>query len=155
MQVLFLDFDGVLNSALWKEYAPPSQRADHLDPSAIKLLAQLLVEADLHVVISSAWRVGIPLQDILGALVRQGLPKDLLPRFIGTTPVDDKGRHSQILEWLFNHPEVEYWVSIDDEDFGVPLEHLVLTEYEYGLTTYNVQQAQDLLASQKTKPNVI
>lgn len=61
--VLFLDIDGVLNSADWMRRRGPGLRSgchpDMLDPDACKRLHRVLCATGCDVVLSSAWRYSV------------------------------------------------------------------------------------------------
>lgn len=149
--VLFLDIDGVLNShdyfnrrrggSLVILERPPqtdhlSPEARDIDPDAVALLNRVLAETGAKVVLSSAWRIVHPIEQMRGILRERGFTGEL----IGITPNHhDSIRWPEIRAWLDAHPEVTRWAAVDDTNLareGCPPSHFVLTEFAYGLTAY-------------------
>jgi hypothetical protein len=104
--IIFLDIDGVLNRS------PGSARAtDHIvDLDLLGRLKSLVASTNACIVLASTWRheadgarkareVGIPFEDML---------PDLRPHSRGT----------EVKAWLANHPSVERFAIIDDDDDG-------------------------------------
>lgn len=113
LRVLFLDIDGVLNSArtcLALGGIPHDLRAEdvaRLDPVALSLLRGLCRAAGLSVVVSSTWRITHHWDAIGRAL---GLPT------MGATPRSRTGfRGDEVRAWLADHPEVLDWAILDDD----------------------------------------
>jgi hypothetical protein len=104
--VIFLDIDGVLNRS-------SSDARSNEHDVATELLARLktlVTSADARVVLASTWRhetgglrkareLGIPFEDVL---------PDLRPHSRGT----------EVKAWLADHPNVERFAIIDDDDDG-------------------------------------
>ena len=151
MKVVFLDFDGVLNSAEYdrrKRYGDPS-----LDRSRMPLLRELIGQTDAKIVLTTSWRIywdaNIALCDEIG--------RDMVAFFAeyGLT-ISDKTprlgalmRPQEIMEWLSRHPEVHRYVILDDMDisWGLLSPYVVKTDYEEGkgLEEWHVARAIELL----------
>jgi hypothetical protein len=174
--VLFLDIDGVLNShRLFKKIkedgipTPEEQSlADelhplyggfchidvirtgirHIDPSAVKLLNEILEASKAKVVVSSTWRLGNPLECIDKMLKFHGFTGEL----IGMTEAwldRDKypQRGNEIQEWLDRHPDVGSFVIIDDDsDMAHLMNHLVKTQFAEGLLPEHIEPALQILS---------
>ncbi len=105
--VLFLDFDGVLQTPALAEW----QEMEHCSELAT-LLERL---PRLSLVVTSTPREGKSLVDL-----RHMLPQAIAPRVIGATPVSalgraSGGRQAEIEAWLTDHKEVVQWAAVDDE----------------------------------------
>lgn len=117
MKVLFLDIDGVLNSArscVANHGYPHSFDQNQItmfDHIAVGLIRGLCVKGDVSVVVSSAWRV-LHHWEAIG----KGLD---LPT-IGATPQLLGERGGEIAEWLKDHPEVTQYAIVDDDDDMLP-----------------------------------
>lgn len=113
MKVLFLDIDGVLNSArsCIANHGYPHSFDEHnmpmFDTIAVSLIRGLCAKGDVSVVVSSAWRI-LHDWDAIG----RGLD---LPT-IGNTPQLVGERGKEIAAWLAEHPEVEQYAIVDDDD---------------------------------------
>lgn len=139
MKVLFLDFDGVLNSertrAAFKGYPDdfsPEQLAK-FDPVAIALIARVCRMAGAGIVLSSSWRRLFSVEQCVLGL---GLP------IIDRTPDfwDEAGanRGHEIAMWLKANPEVTHYAIVDDlgPDEFLPHQqpHFVQTDPDNGLS---------------------
>jgi len=144
MKVIFLDFDGVLNSWAWWARQPPhtrDQRLYLLDPAAIGLLNQLVVRTGAHVVISSSWRIIAEMKPA-ATLCACGFTGAI----IGQTPHNGTQRGLEIAEWLEGHSDVESFVILDDDsDMAHLAERHIKTSHEVGLTQDDVDRAVFLL----------
>lgn len=118
MKVLFLDIDGVLNSArsciAFGGYPLDLTAADlpTFDLIAVAMIRNLCRAADLKVVLSSAWRKTHSFESIGRAF---GLP------LIDRTPSHPDGvRGGEIKAWLDDHPEVTAYAIVDDDGDMLP-----------------------------------
>jgi hypothetical protein len=117
MKVIFLDFDGVLNSEASFRYETRRKLNDvghTLSAVACSNLQYILdQDADVKLVISSTWRKLHTLQElsnILGSYVINGA------RIVGKTPVMFSGdRAHEITMWLEDNPNVTKYVILDDD----------------------------------------
>lgn len=143
MNVIFLDIDGVLNNrrtpnmnhAVWR-----------IDPQNVARL-NCIIEAvdDLTIVLSSSWRYSVRSGNVdLNALLQEyGFIGDPI---IERTICDDEWmeehseeRGHEIQRWLDEHPEVERFVILDDDDdMAHLLPHLIQTSFMEGLLDEHV-----------------
>lgn len=147
MKVIFLDFDGVLNSECCNHGVT-------LLPSKLELLRQLVEATDAKIVLSTSWREHWskdPEQcDSTGGTM------DLIFQVHGLqifdkTPVLPGGREAEIKAWLDQNP-VENYVVLDDRLLGADYlnGHFVKTSnYFGGLDETDVQRAIAILNSQR------
>ena len=117
MKVLFLDIDGVLNSArscIANHGYPHGFEPDQLamfDHIAVGLIRGLCAKGGVSVVVSSAWRI-LHHWDAIGRGL--DLPTmDSTPRLVGE-------RGKEIAAWLAAHPEVTQYAIVDDDDDMLP-----------------------------------
>ena len=165
MKVIFLDVDGVLNSIddlmeyREKNSINGSILYDDISDKRLELLKQLVDKTNAKIVISSSWRM---------PWLRNGRPKILNPEglfykltkrlsdynltYIDVTPhLYDKDiryyRGDEIRTWLLEHPEVETFVILDDEDDMCEFTetNLVKTTYQHGLLQVHVDKAIKIL----------
>ena len=105
--VLFLDFDGVLQTPALDDWREMEHCA---------LLEALLMEfPELNVVVTSTHRELRTVADVQGLL-----PDAVGRRVVGLTDVPamgraNGGRQAEIEAWLRSHPSVQRWVAVDDE----------------------------------------
>jgi HAD domain in Swiss Army Knife RNA repair proteins len=156
MRVVFLDFDGVLNNADWihKMHAAGHKHAsflqkhqDDLNPDAVKLVSDFVLEMEARVVISSSWRILHPIGELRIMLKNRGWDDRNL--IIDKTPRTSRGfRGDEVNQWLSEHPEVTSHVIFDDDGDFHDIQPLVKTTWDSGITPFHIQVAKDLL----TKP---
>lgn len=128
MDVIFLDFDGVLNSRRFR-----AAQSGIIDEKHMTSLRRIVEATGAGIVLSTSWRVhwdaspenrsetGREIDRIFG---KYGI------EIIGKTPVGDGfDRAREIRRWLDGHPDVERYVILDDSPFGWGelAEHLVAT----------------------------
>lgn len=159
MRVIFLDFDGVLNtSSTWKDRPegwvgpwdntveiPLNLLEIRLDPTMVERLNALLACAGAGVVLSTSWRRWPDRAHVLDRLRAAGFRGDV----VGETPVLEHGpdrRGREVLAWLEAHPEVRQWVALDDAGDLVCLgDRHVRTNPDVGLQESEVWDALDIL----------
>jgi len=109
MKVLFLDVDGVLNSADWFHKLDPKVKGaiHELDPKAVKRVQHVLEVTGAVIVLSSTWRKLPELRKIIEAAG--------LPIFDITPSHDDGHRGDEIIAWLEAWHGVEAFAIIDDD----------------------------------------
>ena len=111
--------------------APVEVRFDDFDKKAIKVLNEILEETGAEIVVSSDWRCHANLEELGKYFISQGI----LKKPVGVTKLlgqcnqpenypwlrkwdVEQSRSLEILQYLFDHPEVSQWVAIDDLDMG-------------------------------------
>lgn len=142
MKIIFLDFDGVLN-----RFSPYSKDQDcDLEKEAIGLLNELLMTTGANVVISSSWRMYIPMSKILELMRSVGFKYS--ERIIGFTPIlINRQRGDEIRLWLHQVSGVESFVILDDTDnMGNLFPRFVKTNSDFGLERRHIEKAKELLA---------
>jgi len=139
MNVIFLDIDGVLNCT-----SSFGKGTNHscwvIDPLLVARLNRIVENVDdLTIVLSSSWRYAEAKKQIdINALLReQGfIGNPVVERTVlDNERVEDgfENRGDEIQLWLTNHPEVERFVILDDDDDMCHLmDHLVQTSFENG-----------------------
>lgn len=157
-RILFLDFDGVLNSSQWMTDDPQAAMANGvvgIDPRVIPLLNQIVDRTGCTVVVSSTWRIFTRLMGLKDILHGKGFTG----KVSGTTPtpfrLDDgtcSRRGDEIHEYLQIqrqlHDHVEFVILDDDSDMGQYVDRLVQTSTQYGLTQEHVDKVVAMFAAQ-------
>jgi hypothetical protein len=91
MKIIFLDFDGVLNSENWyrrrfneidRDTAAGNYPLYEFDPLSIDQLNRIVKETDAKVVVSSTWRIGKSVEELQKLLIAVGFAGEV----IDTTP---------------------------------------------------------------------
>lgn len=136
MKVIFLDFDGVLNSERY--FHAHGYEGLMLDPACLERLKLLVGITDAKIVLSTSWRehwekeksncsaIGLEMNEIFK---KYGL------KIFDKTPFSGIDRESDIEEWLKRHPKTSNFVVLDDRilDSAVIRGHFVKTDpYLYG-----------------------
>lgn len=120
-KVIFLDFDGVLNSAasfLWEKRKKTVRISDTLSPICCSNFQMILErDSDIKIVISSTWRKLHTMQELKNILNSYGVDPS---RVIDFTPAVFSGdRGHEIKLWLEDHPNVEQYVILDDDPTAI------------------------------------
>mgnify|MGYP003480839581 FL=1 len=118
MKVIFLDFDGVLNSSefIW---AADERGAGHIDPDRVRRVNRIIEATGAVIVVSSAWRILYPIETLTEFLVGKGFVGriyDVTDTMSGTNEGGFRG--GQITRWLKANPVTRYVVIDDSEDAG-------------------------------------
>jgi hypothetical protein len=163
MKYIFLDIDGVFNSADYCnsiEYlTETSGMSDaeimmvahhtHLDPKAIKLFDELVVRSGAVVILSSTWRTRYSVDEMNEMLKGRGAKFQIT----AATPVlfgklsSRIPRGKEIAEFLKKmKDDAATFVILDDHDDMIHLKpHLVQTNVKHGLTQEDVEKALRIL----------
>lgn len=158
--IIFLDIDGVLNTARGKNYWRNTQRTKtyqfnaDLCPDAIKNLNAITQQTGAKIVISSYWRSFFPLK-MLKVIFQE---YEIEAEVIDTLRLADQvlglanpSRGGLIQYWMKENYEPESYVVIDDNDSGIsPLfaERFVLVEEREGIADPGkVQEVLEILGS--------
>lgn len=129
MNVLFLDYDGVVNTPIWGEggVEDPEARARFYFPDdgkvnnfqAVQWVANFCLKYNYKIVVSSTWREEKSYAEYLYA---GGLPRSV--EVLGRTPLfhecqrTDSRRGAQIQQYLREHKgEVDRFIIVDDDVF--------------------------------------
>lgn len=148
MKVLFLDIDGVCNSAAWVRQG--NNPWNGTDPAAVALVRRIIKETKCDVVLSSTWR--------LYAESRATVKRDVC-HYIDVTKDMQGGakwgvveRGLEVQEWLERHPAVTEYAILDDNSDFLPNQWLFLTTWEIGLTE---DIAQAVIHHLNAKDNIV
>lgn len=160
MKVIFLDIDGVLNCATSKSFCidDDGRVIKGVDSDKVKRLAKIVEATGAEIVLSSDWKDGwnkyyISSKPSHAKYLDNHLYKKGRLTIKDKTPSTNKGswfRGEEILTYLRLHQDIENYVILDDtffEDFDNKniIDHLIITDYKYGLTDENVKQAIEIL----------
>lgn len=155
MKVIFLDIDGVLNNYQTMALTPDGYTG--INNGLLKRLSMIVKETNARIVLSSTWKSDWDKDENLCSndgkyMVKKFKQLNLLI-FDKIEDINDSlsMRGASIMKYLENHPEVEEWVVIDDDEFDFAkypniMDRFVHTDHEKGLTDENVNQAISLLS---------
>ena len=138
-RVIFLDIDGVLNSAPFLGEGADLPWEAMIDPRAVARLNALVRATGAAIVVSSSWRCHVPLARIARILGDHGFDGEI----IGATPRRPSSRGAEIQAWLDEAADgPDAFVILDDvSDMGPLTPHLVLTSFDEGLLDAHVADA--------------
>lgn len=134
-EVLFLDFDDVLNTA------ETLTNGELFAAANVTALNAVLDRTDVKIVVTSMWRLGATLAELEALLVDAGV--HAAGRVIGSTPcLADVPRGVEIMAWLEQTPmPVRVFVILDNRnDMGPYRPHLVQTDPRCGLVLSQVDE---------------
>lgn len=131
MKVLFLDIDGVCNSAAWVKQGNNPWHGT--DPAAVALVRQIIEATKCDVVLSSTWRLYPEARAVVKRDVCHFIDVTKDMQRGGKWGITDRGHEVQ--EWLDRHPEVTQYAILDDNSDFLPHQWLFKTTWDYGITS--------------------
>lgn len=172
--IIFLDFDGVLNSrehlssvdrvnlpsdeewSLAKRIlGPQSTRYQRsglvndlrmLNRKMVQRVQRLVDLTAAEVVVSSFWRISRSIEALESILRFHGWTKELLDVTPTTNFEDHTTRGDEIKAWLDLHPSVGSICILDDDPNMGPLaQYHVMTDFKFGFTEQDLEKALRLL----------
>ena len=143
-RVVFLDYDGVVNTPMWNaegthcSYGFPSQGKVN-NFQAVQWLSEACQKFGYDIVVTSTWRRDKNYKEcLINGGLRDGI--EILGRTIYLTDEEDGSdfhgrRGREIQRYLDEHPEINYFMILDDEDVPineVQREHFIQTVDAHG-----------------------
>jgi hypothetical protein len=148
MKIIFLDFDGVIDTEYYSHilYEAGKPIADEhgllFDPECVKNLKYIIDNTGADIVVSSTWKDDMSYEEILDMWKDRGLPgfvTDVTP----TTAEHHRG--DEIDAWLKECPTECNYIIIDDLDACNFNEHqiprLLIVNPLFGLDEYTAERA--------------
>ena len=157
-RVLFLDYDGVVNTPKWNAEGtkcrynfPSDNKVNNFD--AVQWISEFCQKFHFAIVITSTWRFDSNYKECLvnGGL-REGI--DILGRTEDLWQRNpSKTRGWEIKEWLARHPEVKHYIIIDDDNnfCDDQQDKLILTDPFAGFTAGDFSRACEMFTNEKRK----
>lgn len=151
--VVFLDFDGVVETIYWEKdkngswslNVHRSGRKELNNKQAIGWLNELYSKVPYDIVISSTWRINMTLEQLQTLITKSGFNSEI--KVIGATPVLYQQRGLEIQRWINdNNFKGKFIIIDDDSDMCQLLPLLVRTDCQLGFTIYDYQKALRLLS---------
>lgn len=133
-KVIFLDFDGVLNTPAYMMQS--GDRSNAINPIAVKIVDTMLNQTGAKLVVSSSWRIGRTIDELNEILQSRGMTNEVLD----VTPQLSGCRGSEIKRWIdVNCPSRlvfnEYLILDDDSDMLYEHHHhFIHTAFDCGIT---------------------
>jgi hypothetical protein len=163
MRIVFLDFDGVLNSHEYmRRLGTLGEPVDvaGLDPEAVARLNRLVSEGCAEVVISSSWRHGRTLDELRAILTAAGFTGEVVGKTPDCAHKPEGGlwhgamRGNEVQTWLDLAPLYDVWVAQfvivdDDSDMAHLADRHVKTRFDTGLTDADVDRAVKMLGEER------
>jgi len=145
--VIFLDFDGVLNS-LRSTLAFGGCDRKQFDPVSVNLVSRLAKGSGANVVVSSAWRIGSDVMELRSIL--SSYSALLASRVIDVTPSLLGKRGEEIAQWLAENESKHngQFVILDDDSDMLDSQrpHFVQTAHRDGFGVPEYLKALEILA---------
>lgn len=148
MNIVFLDYDGVVNTPQWQHidgkwicrYSFPSDNKVN-DTQALQWVSEFCEKYDYSIVVSSTWRYNDNYKECLR---NAGLRNCI--KVLGKTPISlGHGRGDEIGQWLSEHPDIQnYLIFDDDSDMGEHIGHLVKCTSSAGFREEEFKEAEKL-----------
>ncbi len=143
MNIVFLDYDGVVNTPMWDADGEHCRYNFPLDNKvnnfqAVQWVSEFCQTCGYDIVVTSTWRSYDNYKD---CLINGGLRTGI--KILGRTPyVLNKERGDEIQKYLDDHPEVENFLIFDDDsDMGNLVDHLIKTDNKIGFSMTNCEDA--------------
>ena len=145
MKVIFLDFDGVINS-------DKDQSTDYFDKRLIQKINTIIVKTKAKIVVSSDWRASRSIKELQALLEMYGF----IGQVIGKTSVtqisggwmtfpDYAEIRTQEINKMVEELNPEKWIIIDDMDLPSGSDNFINTNPICGITDEEVTEAINLL----------
>lgn len=158
MNIIFLDFDGVMDTASYDMYLvrkgmPECDEKGRpvFDPKCIENLKHIIAATGADIVVTSDWKYIDSYEDLLEMWQLREMPGFMTD----TTPNVSKHRGDEIARWLNECKEDCNYAIIDDlgvDNFNTDqLDKLVVVNPFYGLNENAAQQAIDIINKQNLK----
>jgi hypothetical protein len=151
LKIIFLDFDGVLNSQLYytsgrRDARKPGFDSD-IDPQAVGYLNEIIKDTGAKVVVSSSWRHGRSVEELQAILDNNGFIGEVIGKTKDLRCGPDGQyvlRGNEIFCWINEHEDIigvrrsdyNHYVIIDDDSDMLYWQrnNLFLTDGYCGLT---------------------
>lgn len=146
-KVIFLDFDGVLNTDRWEANLlsnglPLGDEFGILfDENSVTHLAEIITATGADIVVHSTWKLDKSSDWIRLLWQKRGLPGHITDITPNMPPHYSK--MEEIESWLMRHRYISNYIILDDEyEFSpVQLTHLINIDPSIGITDINVKES--------------
>ena len=132
--ILFLDFDGVLNLDI-NNYS-----GNLYAKIPMKNLNKFCLENEFKIVVISSWRKSLNYKELL---YESGLDDRI--EILGATDVLERDRESEVIDFLEKHQNISKFIILDDGDFWDLKRFQVQTIFSKGFDDSKYVEAMDLI----------
>ncbi len=149
-RICFLDYDGVVNTPMWNEKGtkctynfPSDNKVNNFQ--AVQWLSEACQKFHYDIVVTSTWRWDANYKEcLINGGLREGI--EILGR---TSELRDQPRGAEIKAYLDAHPEIKYYVIIDDDSdmLHEQMDHFIKTDYRIGFTLREFEQFEKIYMS--------
>lgn len=120
-RVLFLDYDGVVNTLMWNDKGtrvsynfPKDNKVNNFQ--AVQWVSEFCLKCKYDIVVTSSWRED---SNYKACLLNGGLKNGIdISGSLSLNP--EKTRGELIQEYINSHPEIKYYIIVDDETDILP-----------------------------------
>ena len=153
-KVLFLDYDGVVNIAMWNEKGsrctfnfPRDNKVNHFQ--AVQWVSEFCQKCEYDIVVTSTWR----LDDNYKECLENGGLRNTIKILGRTDDMWELSRGDEIAAYLKDHPEIKYYIIVDDENDMLPEQqsHFVQTDTDRGFGRPEFEQCLQIFATDKER----
>lgn len=143
MNVVFLDYDGVVNTPMWNEDGtkcrynfPDNNKVNNFQ--AVQWVSEFCQKYDYSIIVSSSWRTE---ENYKECLINGGLRDGI--EILGKTKALGMKRGKEINIYLRDHPEITGYIIIDDIDEFSKFQQkrFVRTREDVGFSKYDYYKA--------------
>mgnify|MGYP003301088629 FL=1 len=149
-KILFLDFDGVLNTEHYQgllQYQGKPWQDEYgafFDPKAVKQLKRIIDATDADIVVESSWKyLGLDaMKELWEVRNLPGTIIDITPSLLG------KNKGVEIASWLSKYAKQDIRFVIIDDEYVIldsQLPHFILTNPYEGITEEQANRAISML----------
>ncbi len=149
MKTIFLDFDGVMDTAYYGHILGKEGRSANdefgavFDPNCVKCLKKIVDKTGAEVVVTSSWKSLMSFGEMLDMWEKRGLPGELIDMTSTTSTCRNRG--DEIDAWLKECKEDCQYVILDDIDESNFNEHqlqkLIVVNPYHGLDMEAAERA--------------
>lgn len=153
MRIVFLDFDGVLNTAHYilvmesRKLQCNDEYGSLFDPASVSYLGRIIDKTDAKIVVTSSWKNLMSYSDILSMWHKRSLPGEVID--VCPIPEGRRKRGDEVDAWISECKESCQYVILDDmsvDNFNKhQLDHLIVVNPYYGINQETVERAIDIL----------
>lgn len=134
-RVLFLDYDGVVNTPMWNEKGtrctfnfPCNNKVNNFQ--AVQWISEFCQKYGYDIVVTSTWRLDSNYKE---CLINGGLRDNI--KILGRTEdMWASTRGDEVKSYIEKHPNIKYYIIVDDENDMLPeqQDHFVQTDTTRG-----------------------